>query len=225
MTREKLSFSEYGIHALGWIALIAGGLFLVMTYALSTGSLSAADSRLLALLRASGDAGDPLGPAWLEPAVRDITALGGNTVLILVTLGATMWLSARQERTTAWLLLLSVLAGVALSFALKAGLDRARPDVANHLQVVYTASFPSGHAMNATIVYLNLGLIVAWRQVLPAARAVAMLLTTVVILGVGMSRPYLGVHWVSDVLAGWLAGISWVCLCWWIAGFSGHRPG
>ena len=122
-----------------------------------------------------------------------------------------------RKRRTALLLLLSCTGGILLSTALKYGFDRPRPDLVSHGSVVYTASFPSGHSMMAAAVYLTLGALLA--SVEPDYRAKIFLLTVALVLSVlvGVSRVYLGVHWPTDVLAGWSAGAAWAIACWIVA--------
>jgi undecaprenyl-diphosphatase len=104
-----------------------------------------------------------------------------------------------------------------LSTALKLGFARPRPDLVPHGVRVYTASFPSGHAMLSAVTYLTLGALLA--RVQPQRRVKAFLLGLAIALTVliGMSRVYLGVHWPSDVLAGWCGGAAWASLCWFVA--------
>lgn len=200
------------------LLVVSAGLFMALALVLSQGQLAAFDAWLLNALREPLDPADPVGPAWVERAIRDITALGGNPVLILLTLGAGAWLWLRGQASFALLLLIAVVGGVLLNFILKAGFDRPRPDIVPHGQTVYTASFPSGHAMNATIVYLMLGLIAVRRQMQHAAKYLAIVLAGLLAFAIGCSRVYLGVHWPSDVIAGWLAGLAWVSGCWLLAG-------
>jgi undecaprenyl-diphosphatase len=218
-----MAISDQQIRTFGIVAMASVSLFVALAWAVASGTVSAVDAAFLGALRSEADPTDPLGPAWLESAIRDLTALGGNAVLILITLGATAWYVARGERQAAWLLLCSAIVGVALSFGLKDLFDRARPNEIHHLQTVYTASFPSGHAMNALIIYLNLGLLASRSASPPAARWVAQLLAATIVIGIGLSRVYLGVHWISDVVAGWLAGLAWVGLCWMAFGLLGAR--
>jgi undecaprenyl-diphosphatase len=145
---------------------------------------------------------------------RDLTALGGNAILTLVTVAAALFLwMARRPRSVA-LLVVAVAGGQLLSLALKSGFARPRPDLVPHETFVYTASFPSGHAMMSAVVYLTLGALLA--RVLPRGRmkllVVACAVTATVLTGV--SRVYLGVHWPTDVVAGWAVGASWAMGCW-----------
>ena len=198
--------------------LVSGGLFTAVAWAVSADWLTGFDTWLLLSLRNAADPADPLGPAWLERAIRDLTALGGNPVLTLVTLGSVGWLWVQRKTPEAGWLLLSIVAGVSLSYLLKAGFARPRPEIVTQGQMVYTASFPSGHAMNTAVVYLSIGLIAAHGQCSRATRTLALGLPALLSLAVGCSRVYLGVHWPSDVIAGWSVGLAWVSVCWLAAG-------
>ena len=178
------------------------------------GDTTRLDRWLLLALRASGDPGDPLGPAWIEEMFRDFTALGGIGVLGLLTLISVGYLWLQGLRRIALFLLLAILGGLLLSLALKSGFDRPRPDLVSHGSMIYTSSFPSGHSMLAAVVYLTGGALLA---VVHTARRVRVYLIGCAVLAtllVGVSRVYLGVHWPSDVLAGWAAGAAWAAACW-----------
>jgi undecaprenyl-diphosphatase len=188
--------------------------FTELADAVVEGDTRAFDEFLLLSLRSATDPSDPLGPRWLEEMMRDFTALGGTGVLTAVTLAVVGFLSLTGKRHAAATVAVAVVSGLLLSQALKWGFARPRPDLVPHGQVVYTQSFPSGHAMLSAVVYLTLGALLARTQ--PRRRvklyflAVAALLTVVV----GVSRVYLGVHWPTDVLAGWTVGAGWALLCW-----------
>lgn len=178
------------------------------------GESLAYDRRILEAFRVPGDLSDPLGPVWLEQAVRDVTALGGSTILTLILVAVVGFLLLERKPRTIGFLLLAVIGGVLLSLALKAGFARPRPDFLPHGHDVYTASFPSGHSMNSAIVYLTLGAILARAQRARAIKVYVLSIAILVTVLVGISRLYLGVHWPSDVLAGWSAGAAWALLCW-----------
>ncbi len=181
------------------------------------GESRATDSRVLLALRNSNDLSDPIGPLWVEELGRDFTALGGVGVLTLLTLSVAgyLWLIGKVR---AMLLVLGAIgSGLLVSTLLKQGFDRPRPDLVPHDSLVYTASFPSGHSMMSAITYLTLAALLA--RVLPnrATKVYFLGLAVLVTIGVGVSRVYLGVHWPSDVLAGWAVGASWAMLFWLIA--------
>ena len=171
------------------------------------------DRRLLLMLRVPGNPAQPIGPAWLQAAMLDFTAIGGTWVLALLTLLVTGFLLVARRWKTAGFVVASVAGGALLSVALKQVFLRARPEVALHLVVVDTPSFPSGHATNSAIVYLTLGVLLARTQAGGAVRAYVMGTAIVLTLLVGVSRVYAGVHWPSDVLAGWCVGAGWAGLC------------
>ena len=201
------------------VLLIAGGLWLFLGLAdeIREGEQFRLDTAILMLFREPGNPSEPIGPVWLESAVRDVTALGGTTVITMVTLFTAGYLTLSGKRHAAWLLLASILGAVLLSFAIKAGIERPRPALFPHGTAVYTASFPSGHATGAAATYLTLGALLARFQ--PQRRLKIYLLTLAVLLtvAIGLSRLYLGVHWPSDVLAGWTLGSCWALLCWLVA--------
>lgn len=171
------------------------------------------DTRIILMLRNPADPSDPLGPAWVEELARDFTALGGVGVLTLLTVAVAGFLWLRKQRHSSWFLVLSVSTGLVLSQVLKSVFDRPRPELVPHGSFVYTASFPSGHSMMAAIVYLTLAALVTRSLDRWALKAYVMFLAISATLMVGVSRVYLGVHWPTDVLAGWILGAAWALLC------------
>jgi undecaprenyl-diphosphatase len=175
------------------------------------------DTALLLALRDPADPSDPLGPGWLEEVGRDVTALGSIAILGAITLATAGFLWLQGNRRSMGLLLVSVGGGLAVSTLFKRGFDRPRPDLVPHETLVHTASFPSSHAMMAAVTYLTLAALLARVQPQRALKAYILCLAVLVTVAVGVSRVYLGVHWPSDVLAGWTAGAAWALGCWLVA--------
>ncbi|UFN49622.1 phosphatase PAP2 family protein [Roseomonas sp. OT10] len=177
------------------------------------------DRAILLALRDPADPSEPLGPRWFEETARDMTALGSHLILGGATLAAAGYLLLSRQRAAAWLVLLSVGGGMLLSSLLKSGFERPRPDLVPHAVAVYTASFPSGHAMLSAVTYLTLGALLMRVQRRRRLKVYILCLAVATTLLVGASRIYLGVHWPSDVLAGWCVGAAWALLCWQAARF------
>ena len=199
--------------------IVAGGMwgFIEMAEVARDTTAHAFDTEILLAFREAGRPDDPLGPLWLEEAVRDITALGSMIVLVLVTAAAIFYLLLISKWREALLVLVAVGGGQILSSLLKLGIDRPRPELVPHLAEVYTLSFPSGHAMMSAVTYLTLGSMLAGMAPGNATRIYVLGVAVLITLMVGVSRIYLGVHWPSDVLAGWCAGFAWAMLCWLVA--------
>jgi undecaprenyl-diphosphatase len=197
------------------LAVSAAGLWVFIEIAeeVVEGATHAVDEKIVLLFRTANDLSDPLGPPWLEEAVRDFTALGGVAVLASITLAVIGFLLVARSPRAAIAVALAVGGGMLISSLLKLSFDRPRPQLVPHGSIVYTSSFPSGHSMMAAAVYLTLGTMVA--RVLPdiRMRAYVILVSIIFSVLVGLSRIYLGVHWPTDVLGGWVLGASWALLC------------
>lgn len=176
------------------------------------GDTLALDRHIIEGLRDPANLAIPRGPRWLLTVMRDVTALGGWTARTLITLLVVGFLLVARYRAMALFVVLAIGGGEILNNVLKGLFDRPRPDVVSHLVEVHSNSFPSGHAMNAAIVYLTLGAMLARTQERRAVRIYILSVAIVLALLIGASRVYLGVHWPSDVLAGWAAGASWALL-------------
>ena len=197
------------------LAVCAGGLFRFLEeMEVLEGDGRHIDEAVLLALRNPADPADPLGPPWLELTMRDITALGGIPVLGLLSLLALGWLVLRRRWRSVTLLLLALPGGLLMNMLLKRGFDRPRPSLVAHLVEVETSSFPSGHAMLSAIGFLTLGALLAGGAERRRERGYILAAAVVLTLAVGGSRVYLGVHWPSDVLAGWCLGAAWATGCW-----------
>ncbi|BAI76022.1 phosphatidic acid phosphatase (plasmid) [Azospirillum sp. B510] len=207
------------------LSVIAGLLFGFVELAgeVMEGETFAFDKRILLVLRDPVNPELPGGPWWLARMAKDITSLGSTTVLAILTVAALGFLVLLRKRAAALLVLASIGGGGALSTVLKRLFDRARPDLVPHGDEVLSASFPSGHAMLSAVVYLTLGALLA--QFVEGRRTKAYLLIWAMLLtlAIGSSRVYLGVHWPTDVLAGWSVGAAWAALCWMIAEWLQRR--
>jgi len=184
--------------------------------AVGRGSTRGFDEAVILAMRAPDDRADPVGPLWFEEMMRDFTALGSTGVLTLMVLAIAGFLAMTRKGYAALLVLVSVGGGVLISETLKWVYDRPRPDLVPHGAEVYSASFPSGHSMMAAVVYLTLGALLARTQSNLSVKAYILALAVVLTVVVGTSRVYLGVHWPTDVLAGWSLGGAWALVCWFV---------
>jgi undecaprenyl-diphosphatase len=215
--RLALRLNEVGpVIALLGLSLLGYGFF-ALAHEVGEGSTAALDRKILLSLRNPADLSDPIGPRWLEETMRDITGLGSVFTIVFVTAAACAYLAMTRRRRIAVFVLAAIGGGEVVSTVLKLFYHRPRPDLVPHGMEVFTASFPSGHAMMSAIAYLTLASLIAR---VDRQRGVKVLVLTIGVsttLLVGISRIYLGVHWPSDVLAGWCVGAAWAALCWFVA--------
>jgi len=217
LTRIRSSLQRAGLleaAALASLLLIAGSIWIFAAVAdeMLEGGTQHFDERVLRALRGA-DGASPIGPRWLVQVARDLTALGSAAVITLVSLGAIGFLALRRKWGALILVLASVAGGGLMSTVLKHAFDRARPDLSLHLAEVSSLSFPSGHSMLAAITYFTLAGLLA--RTTGDRRSKAYILTSAALLAliVGATRIYLGVHFPTDVLAGWCAGLAWALVC------------
>lgn len=196
-----------GVIAAVWAFLTVGG-------EMAEGETIAIDTRLLLMLREPGDPSNPIGSRSFEEAMRDITALGGFTVLTLVTaVGALAFYFHRKHRH-ALVLIGTVLLAQVFSEGLKQLYGRPRPELVPHGSFVYSGSFPSGHSMLSAATYLTFAMLIASVETRRTTKTLVFVLAIALMVTVGISRVYLGVHWPSDVLAGWAAGAAFAFMGW-----------
>lgn len=188
--------------------------FLQLADEMVEGETDALDRRLVLALRTPGDLNNPIGPHNIEEAVRDVTALGGTTLVVIVTLVGVLAFAFHRRYRHALVLAATVLLGTLSSNLTKAFFERPRPDLVPHEVFVYSGSFPSGHSTMAATTYLTLAMLVSSIEPRRRTKALVYSLAGVVLVGVGFSRVYLGVHWPSDVLAGWCLGAAWALAAW-----------
>jgi undecaprenyl-diphosphatase len=207
---------------LRWLALGLGACLLLFAFIgfageVMEGDFQALDVQILSALRDATDPSQPIGPAWLEYAMLDLTALGGSTVLGLVVCVVVGYLLLQGKTHTALMVALTSISGEVASAALKEFFMRPRPSIVPHLREVVSPSFPSGHAMESAIIYLTLAAMLMRASVDRRTKlywlSVAVVLTSLV----GISRVYLGVHYPTDVIGGWIFGFMWASICWLVA--------
>ena len=178
------------------------------------GETGAFDRTVLLAFRTRADPNLPIGPIWVRETARDITALGGFTVLTLITIAAIAVLLVYHRYRQATVFAATVIIAQVASETIKAMVGRPRPMFITHYDLVASASFPSGHSMMAPAVYFTLATIIAAGELRPAARALLMGGSIFLVATIGISRIYLGVHWPTDVIAGWTLGSAIALIAW-----------
>ena len=205
------------------ILAISTLLFLHLAGEVAEGDTSAFDREILLALRRPGALAIPIGPTWLVKVMTEITVLGGATILTVMTFLVVGYLIAAKRPLTALFVMVAVSGGAILEAVLKHIFERPRPELVAHLVSVNSASFPSGHAMNSAVTYLTLGTLLAKSERTRAVKIYLLVAAILLTVLVGCSRVYLGVHWPTDVLAGWCVGSTWAVACATIAQYLQDR--
>jgi undecaprenyl-diphosphatase len=196
------------------LGIAAGvGTFALIAVAVNAGDTQGFDRQILLAMRRSADLA-PTGSLAIQQAARDVTALGSSVVLGLITVIACGFLALGGKTHMAVFVCISVTGGLTASSLLKEVFQRPRPDLVPYAVYASGTSFPSGHSMMSAVAFLTLGALLARSQKRRLLKAYFLLLAALLTVIVGLSRVYLGVHWPTDVLAGWTAGAVWALLCW-----------
>ena len=217
------------------VGALAFTIFLVIAVAIALGLTHGFDAAALLALRDPADPSRPFGPAWLQETARDFTALGSNGVLTALTAAGAGLLSLARRRTAALFLLASFWGALIAGSAAKLLFERPRPELVPHAARVFTTSFPSSHATVSAAAGLAVAMILAEARPERRFRLLAAWSAVCLVIIIGLSRVYLGVHWPTDVGAGWALGTGWAALCWAAlgcgksfalatVGISGRRP-
>jgi undecaprenyl-diphosphatase len=149
----------------------------------------------------------------LTKAMLFISYFGAPLVTLLVGLASVITLWRRRQHDAVLAVLLAVPCGVLLNVLLKYAVQRQRPAFVDPIVTLTTYSFPSGHALGATVLYGVLAAVVFWSVPDARWRALAIVAAAAFIALVCFSRLYLGAHYLSDVIAGFVAGLLWLAVC------------
>jgi membrane-associated phospholipid phosphatase len=199
--------SNWGISRFAWTLAASVLLFSQLALAVTAGGpIVSLDGAVAVWLHshATGFATDVL---------RAVTQLGGATFLLAVTIVAALVLLLKRRIAQAALMGAALVGGEGLNMALKAAFERPRPSFSEPLATAAGYSFPSGHAMVALTVYGTLAFVTATSVNSRRAQMLIPVAAAVLVLAIGFSRLYLGVHYVSDVLAAYGAGLAWLTVC------------
>jgi undecaprenyl-diphosphatase len=200
-----------------WCLVLGMLTFFLLAAVVQRGGSREIDARILRSVRELAARKDRPGHLWGEESVIAITSLGALVVLVSLTVAVLGLLVMTKNWAPSLLLLATLLGAIGLNYELKALFARPRPDVVPHAQFVDSPSFPSGHALVSTAVYGALGAVGANLLRERRMKIYVISLSVVLSLVIGLSRVYLGVHYPSDVLAGWTLGLLWAIFCWVIA--------
>jgi undecaprenyl-diphosphatase len=221
-TLSRLGLRRLERRELMWLFVGLGACVLLFVFVslageVTEGDTQAFDNRILQALRDPNDPSRPIGPPWVESSLLDLTAVGGPTVLFLVVLAVVGFLILQTRYRTALFVVLTTITGELINTALKQLFNRARPTIVPHLRDVFSSSFPSGHAMESAIVYLTLGAMLMRASESRLTKLYCLGMAVLLTMLVGVSRVYLGVHYPTDVVGGWIIGFAWASICWLVA--------
>ncbi len=188
------------------LVLLAGALFALLARLVVHEATQPTDEAILLWL-------DAQRAGWLDKVMQEITALGSGTVILIMVMITSIFLWLTRHRYSAALLWIAVLGGFLLNYLLKEVYERTRPDFFDWATHASHLSFPSGHAMNGVIAYGTMAYLVSRLEPDHRLRRFTWLVAVAIILLVGFSRPYLGVHYPTDVIAGWIIGFTWAAIC------------
>lgn len=195
----------------------AGYAFIGIAEDTMEGETAKLDNAVLESLRSTTNTSQPIGPEWLLPAAQDISALGGVAVTTLLITTICGYFLLKKKLRMMLFLLASVIGGTVANVLLKDFFGRTRPSIVPPLEPTMDESFPSGHSMLSAIVYLTLAAMLAKSTSSTVVKIYYMVIGIGLAVLIGLSRLYLGVHYPTDVVAGWCAGLAWAAMSYTIA--------
>jgi membrane-associated phospholipid phosphatase len=209
MTARRVVAADSPSRALGQCSVACAVLFVLLAIAVSVGwdSLVAFDKRW-----SSRAYSFTLAHGWCETLARAATSLGNGLTVTAVTAVVAIACMLARRRTLGLWLAVTVAGSALVNSALKYAMERVRPATAGVVTSAHGFAFPSGHTQIATVTYPAIILVVGWQLLEPGQllRRLSAAVVTLVVAAVGLSRIFLGAHWPTDVLGGWLFGSAWV---------------
>jgi undecaprenyl-diphosphatase len=214
---------ELGVLVAGLVLTLSLLLFVRIAHEIREENSGSFDRWAVTALRNPDDPSRAWGPDWLRHLGRDITSLGSGGVLVIVVLATVVGLGVGKKYRSMVLVAGATLGGLAMNLLMKGWFARERPEYAVYAEIMGTSSFPSGHTMNAAVVYLTLGMFVARLVKRRSLQIYVFGAAVVLTLLVAFSRVYLGAHYPTDVLAGSCAGFAWATAWWLVAELLAQR--
>ena len=213
--RQSIAFAPKELRLVGLLLGFALSAWIAMLVVAFIGypRIHELDTRVLLSMRSAADPSVPIGPDWLLTAASEITTLGSATILLLLIFSVAGYLWLEQRYGIMALVLVSTFGGMAINSSLKMFFDRPRPSIVPHLASVSSPSFPSGHSLISAVVYMTLGVLLTRVTTDRRAKRYFVLLAATITVLIGISRMYLGVHYPTDVFAGWVVGLVWALVC------------
>lgn len=218
-----ITFREPVILGALLVAVLSLNIFGEIVDEVLDGETRAVDQSVLVLFQDLKSSNSLFGAEWFSEMMRDITGLGGVGILTFITLVASFYLYLIRRYWRAVYVLCAVGLATLTSNSLKLWFARPRPDIVPHESYTYLPGFPSGHSFLSAVVYLILGAILAETQSRKRLKFYFIGLAVFIVFMIGLSRIYLGVHWPSDVLAGWMIGAAWATFFWAVAHYLSTR--
>lgn len=216
--------SSSAMRRAAWILLCCGlGVFFTVAFLVMNDLTDEIDRQIILTMRNSSDLSDAGGPVWFQETAAELTALGGYPILILISIFVVIALLIGRKASAAFFLSVTLISGSVVSSLLKLLFNRPRPDLVDHLDKTFTSSFPSAHAMVSMIAWLTLAAVAVRFMKSRPLRIYVLWGAVTIALMIGMTRVYLGVHWPSDVIAGWAMGLTWASFSWLIADAFSRR--
>ena len=193
------------------LGVLCWALVAVIAFLVTSGHAGSVDAVGLLFWRATPEL-EPAGPPLLIEMVRDLTSLGGVLLRNVLALAAVLALLFLRLRREAVLLVFTVAGGWLVNTLLKEAMGRERPEIVPHLTAAGGESFPSGHSFNSAVVFIAIALAFATLSARQSVRMTVIGAALAFSLAVAWSRVWLGVHFPTDVIAGWLGGAGWAFL-------------